>query len=233
MNKSVVPYASTGLVPVLGQDGAQTFFNTSFNEAYHSTIGPILEAEHKFVKASSIDLLLKENKKIKILDLFFGLGYNSGVALDYAYKISPSPIIEITAVEKDPKIINKISTLEVPQWYLKWRDLLSLLSKQKQITHEKIVINLYLDSVLNVLEELPKEYFDVIFFDPFSHKTTPEFWADEFLIRIFGLLANNGTLTTYSGLKRVEKLANDLGFKSEHISPLGRKKHSLAIKKVN
>ncbi len=229
MNNTVGCYASTELISFLGQDGAQTFFNTSFNEAYHSKIGPIIEAEHKFVKASSIDLLLKENKRIKILDLFFGLGYNSGIALDYAYKSSPSPIIEITAVEKDLEIINKISTLEVPQWYLKWKDLLSLLSKQKQVIHEKAVINLYLDSIFNVLEELPRGYFDVIFFDPFSHKTAPEFWTDEFLVKIFGLLADNGTLTTYSGLKRVERLANNLGLKSEHISPLGRKKHSLAI----
>ena len=32
------------LQPVFGEDGSQSFFNTTVNEAYHSKIGPITEA---------------------------------------------------------------------------------------------------------------------------------------------------------------------------------------------
>ena len=38
------------LLPLIGEDGSQSFFNTKYNEAYHSKIGPITEAIHKFIE---------------------------------------------------------------------------------------------------------------------------------------------------------------------------------------
>ena len=225
------------LLSVIGEDSSETFFNTQYNEAYHSKIGPILEAEHKFVKPSCLKELLTNKKKIEILDLFFGLGYNTGIALDYTHKISNSPDINFIAIEKDIEIINKIKYLQVPDWYIKWQNLLSNLSRglswqtPTTIYFENNSITLHLDNVFNLIDKLPKRQFDIIFFDPFSHKTTPEFWEESFLSKVFNLLADNGTLTTYSGLKRVEKLATDLGFKTKRVQAIGRKKHSLCIER--
>ncbi len=217
------------LISFIGEDNAESFFNSQYNEAYHSRVGPLIEAEHKFVKPTSIKELILNNKKVKILDLFFGLGYNTGFALDYAYKVRELPHIEIIGVERDLEILNKIKELNVPSWYKKWKCLLQDLSENQSITFENTTIQLYKEDIFNLIEKLPKKYFDVIFFDPFSHKVAPMFWEDNFLISVFNLLGKNGTLTTYSGLKRVEKLACDLGYKTERIEPLGRKKHSLKI----
>lgn len=223
---------NSSLLSFVGEDGAETFFNCNYNEPYHSKIGPILEARHKFVEPSSIKTHLLNDKKIKILDLFFGLGYNTGIALDYAYKLCNSPQLEILAVEKDPQIIRKISELVVPGFYKRWQNILAALRKNYSIRFENVTIELYLEDIFLVIDKLNKSYFDVIFFDPFSHKATPEFWNDDFLTLVFKLLANQGTLTTYSSLKKVERLANNLGFVTRRVMPIGRKKSSLVVEKL-
>ena len=218
------------LLSSIGEDGSETFFNSDYNEAYHSKIGAITEAEYKFVKPSSLEkLLLNNNKEIRILDLFFGLGYNTGISIDFAYKIKNNPGLQITAIEKDLEIISKIKELKVPKWYKKWQNILYSLSKKPWVQFENINIQLHLDSIFNLIDKLREKSFDVIFFDPFSHKVTPEFWTDDFLISIFKLLDIDGTFTTYSGLKRVEKLALENNFEVKRIPAIGRKKSSLLL----
>ncbi len=219
----ILQYAS-----LIGEDGAETFFNNIYNEAYHSKIGPIAEALHKFVSPVNIEKLLLEKRKIKVLDLFFGLGYNTGVFLDVVYKCSDSPLLEIIAVEKDLEIIKRIESIQVPDWYKKWQNILTDYCRGV-FPLNNIVFDLQVSCVFDSIKKLPERYFDVIFFDPFSHKTAPEFWKDNFLKSVFNLLATDGILTTYSGLKRVEALAINLGLTPKRIEPYGRKKHSLAI----
>lgn len=161
--------------------------------------------------------------------MFFGLGYNTGVCLDFAYKTVNNPNLEITAVEKDFDIICRIKDLEVPKHYKQWQNFLSGLTENSCLNFEKISIELHLGNVFDIRNKLKEKSFDVIFFDPFSHKVAPEFWTNDFLISIFSLLDIGGILTTYSGLKRVEALALENNFAVKRISALGRKKHSLSI----
>ncbi|MBI1857674.1 MAG: hypothetical protein HYR97_00935 [Candidatus Melainabacteria bacterium] len=218
------------LVPFIGEDNSESFFNTDFNEAYHSKIGPIAEAKHKFIAPSCLEEYIKHGKKVKILDLFFGLGYNTGIALERAYAISNLPEIKIEVIECDINIIKQIKELKVPGYYKKWQEVLSKLENTNHISFDKVSISLNICDANQIIHTLPKNYYDVIFYDPFSHKTCPEFWMEEFLGQVFNLLSPNGTLTTYSGLKRVKKLAEDKGFTVTNIEPIGRKKPSLMIK---
>lgn len=224
---------SPPLLPIIGEDGSQTFLNTKYNEAYHSKIGPVTEATHKFVEPLCLKDFFLNKTHIKVLDLFFGLGYNTGIFLDTAYKIADFPQLEITAIEQDFEIIKQIKDLTVPSWYSKWKELFLKLesgnSTLKEIEFENIKIKLHLDNIFNMIDNLPSNYFDIIFFDPFSYKVSPEFWTDNFLTIIFKLLDKGGKLSTYSGLKRVEKLAIALGYKAERVTPIGRKKNSLLI----
>lgn len=221
------------LLPLIGEDGSQSFFNTKYNEAYHSKIGPITEAIHKFIEPLCIEEFLLNKSRIKILDLFFGLGYNTGIFLDTAYKITDLPIVEITAIEQDIEIIKQIKNLVVPKWYLRWKELFMKLESKNSILQkvecENVKITLHLENIFNMTDKLTKNYFDIILFDPFSHKVSPEFWSDSFLNFVFKLLAKGGKLSTYSGLKRVEKLAIELGYRTKRITPIGRKKNSLLI----
>lgn len=218
------------LIPFIGEDQAESFFNKEAKDYYHSKIGPITEARHKFVEPSCLKELLLKDKEVKILDLFFGLGYNTGVALDFAYSITQKPKIEITAIENDLEIIRKIQVLKVPNEYKMWTSFLGALAEKNYLKFDNVTIELIQKDIFEVINNLPKKYFNLIFFDPFSYKATPEFWEDSFLTCVFALLTSGGTLTTYSSLKRVEKLAINLGYGVERVKPIGRKKTSLVIK---
>lgn len=231
MNSDVTKNVSN-LIPILCPDNSQTFFNTSFQESYHSKVGATLEAKHKFVTPCESILADSQSRKIKILDPFFGLGYNTGIALDLACKVCKNPLIEVTAVEKDVEIIKEISNIQVPSNYKKWQAFLKPFPETNHIELKGIKINLFIDDIFNLISEFKKKSFDIIFFDPFSYRVAPEFWEENFLLKIFDLLLPGGKLTTYSGLKRVEKLAIENGFNVTRIPALGRKTSSLCIENI-
>lgn len=228
MNLDVTKNVSN-LTPILCPDNSQTFFNTTFQESYHSKVGAILESEHKFITPCKDILKNSQNKKIRILDPFFGLGYNTGMALDLAYKSCKNPYIEIIAIEKDIEIIKEIKNIQVPENYKQWKNLLKSFPEKNYIEFENVKISLFIDDIFNSISSLQKHSFDIIFFDPFSYKVTPEFWDNDFLLTVFNLLLPGGKLTTYSGLKRVEKLAIDNRLNVIRIPALGKKTHSLCI----
>lgn len=230
MNPDVTNNASE-LVPIFCPDDSQTFFNTTFNESYHSKVGALAEAEHKFAIPSKELLEESDSRLIKILDPFFGLGYNTGAALKLVHELCNSPKIEITAIEKDIEIVKEIKNIKVPDSYKKWQDLLKSFPENKLIELNSIKVNLFIDDIFNVIDNLNK--FDLIFFDPFSYKVAPDFWSDDFLLKIFNLLLPKGRLTTYSGLKRVEKLAINNRFNVIKIPALGKKNHSLCIEAID
>ena len=60
-------------------DGSFTYLNIGINETYHSKSGALEESFYKFA-IPALENKLKM-KKIKILDICFGLGYNSVAAI--------------------------------------------------------------------------------------------------------------------------------------------------------
>jgi len=96
---------------VLTQDGSLTFYNEQYQEHYHTKSGAIEEALKKFVQTCRIEELSKTGRVI-ILDICFGLGYNSGVAIDAALKANPNCTVEIIGLENDPSLFEEIQTLE-------------------------------------------------------------------------------------------------------------------------
>ncbi|MBW2992498.1 hypothetical protein KY345_04745, partial [Candidatus Woesearchaeota archaeon] len=89
-------------------DGSITFYSDKYNEHYHSVSGAEEEAVKKFVEPCNIKELIKNNKEINILDICFGLGYNSAAAIDEIRKHSKDIQINIIGLENDKEIINKI-----------------------------------------------------------------------------------------------------------------------------
>jgi len=59
------------------EDGSYTFFSSEFGECYHSTSGAREEAEKKFILSSRLAAKADQSNNLKILDICYGLGYNS------------------------------------------------------------------------------------------------------------------------------------------------------------
>jgi len=91
--------------PVLTEDGTISLFNKAVNDVYHSKIGAYTEALNKFAVPSGILEFVKTHDEVNILDVCFGLGYNSKVAISEIWKINPNCKINLTGIEIDPDVL--------------------------------------------------------------------------------------------------------------------------------
>ena len=65
------------LYPYFTNDGSVGLFSPEADDIYHSTYGALTEAFEKFIIPSGIEKFLENNSEIKILDICFGIGYNT------------------------------------------------------------------------------------------------------------------------------------------------------------
>lgn len=91
--------------PVRTQDGSLSLYNNEVNDVYHSKIGAYTEALNKFTLPSGILDFVRDNNVVNILDVCYGLGYNSRVSLSEIRKINPECKVNITAIEFDAEVL--------------------------------------------------------------------------------------------------------------------------------
>lgn len=71
--------------PYFTLDGSVGLYNEDYNDIYHSATGALTEAYEKFVLPIDIEWL-KSLDEIKVLDICYGIGYNSKSFLDFILK---------------------------------------------------------------------------------------------------------------------------------------------------
>ena len=71
--------------PYFTNDGSVGLYSPVYNDIYHSATGALTEAYEKFVMPAGIDKLLNKDS-IKVLDICYGIGYNSKSFLNYIFE---------------------------------------------------------------------------------------------------------------------------------------------------
>ena len=134
--------------------------------------------------------------------MFFGIGYNSAMAIDVALEENPDCKIEIVAVENDPEIIKKILEVKPPiKSYTLYKELVrSNEIKVGKFVYENnnIKITLYVEDAQKASKKLPEKYFDAVFYDPFSPKAQPEMWEIKLFKEMYRVMKDSAILATYS-----------------------------------
>ncbi len=219
------------LKKIITNDGSITFFNDKVGESYHSISGALEEALKKHVEPS--EFLFK--KDLIIGDLFFGLGYNSIVALKKYFEINPQGRVEIFAFENDLKILNEIRNIVFPEEYLPYQEIIlktlndkNIISKSKsyklfRYETSNIIINLFLGDIKETLILVKENIFDIVYYDSFSPKKMPDFWTEDFFSLVFKTMKTGSLLTTYSCARKVRENLKLVGFKVEDGPIVGRK----------
>lgn len=172
-------------------DGSITYFNTGYGESYHSKHGAYREALEKHVQACKIAELASQRDELKILDFCFGLGYNSAVAITEALKVNPEIKIEIIGLENDPEILEQIANLQSGVN-------LQNLAQEPVLETQNYRVELLIDDARVSIDKLSDNYFDAIFFDPFSPKTCPELWQPELIAKVVAKAKPGAYISTYS-----------------------------------
>lgn len=73
------------LYPYFTNDGSVGLFSPDADDIYHSTYGALTEAYEKFILPSNLKNFLEKISEIKILDICFGIGYNTKSFLNFIY----------------------------------------------------------------------------------------------------------------------------------------------------
>ena len=69
--------------PYYTEDGSIGLYSYANKDVYHSKFGALTEAWEKFVLPSNIKSLLKKKSEIKVLDLCYGIGYNTKALMSF------------------------------------------------------------------------------------------------------------------------------------------------------
>ena len=96
------------------QDGSIGLYSYADNDVYHSKFGAITEAWDKFVLPSNIEKRLQEQNSLKVLDVCYGIGYNTkalmSAIINYNERNLQKKNIFQKIFEKIKKIIKKIKS---------------------------------------------------------------------------------------------------------------------------
>ena len=87
------------------KDGSTGLYNSSVDDIYHSVFGAKEEAEEKFIKPLSFEKNFYNKKQIKVLDICYGIGYNTKAFLKKIIQTQYKGKIYIDALEYDKNLV--------------------------------------------------------------------------------------------------------------------------------
>jgi tRNA U34 5-methylaminomethyl-2-thiouridine-forming methyltransferase MnmC len=202
------------------QDGSVTFYSEEYDEHYHTKSGAVEEAFKKFAEPCNVKEKAKQDNII-ILDVCFGLGYNTAAAIDLALEANPNCEIEIFALENDQRIIDKIK--EVAPNFKSYQILKKIIIENKNIPNVKL--NLLLGDARQTIKQVDKQV-DAVFLDPFSPPKCPELWTEEFFKDIAKVMKKDAILATYSCARKVRDNLRAAGLEVKDGPVVGRRSPS-------
>jgi len=206
------------LIKIITEDGSISFRSEKFNENFHSKAGAYYETKNKFINPSRLKRF--QNKSINVLDICFGIGYNSALLFENL-KIELSTL-NWYGLEIDKRPLNyaltdkKFNNL----WSPKVNEILNSLNSKGLYKNKNFDCKLMIGDARKEILNLPKELnFDLIFLDGFSPQKCPEIWSFEFLSQLKNKIKYEGYLITYTSAAAVRKSLKNLGFNLFNILP--------------
>ncbi len=200
-------------VPKQTGDGSFTFFSETFGEAFHSDKGAKSEAFEKFAQVTDLIALARQGT-VRILDVCYGLGYNSAAALETIWQVNPDCRIELYALELDPTVpIAATSPSLLESWTPDVREVLIALAQELRCERRGLTATLLIGDARQTIASVINSGFqaDAIFFDPFSPRKCPQLWTVEFFQLVKTCLSSSGKLATYSRSAAVRSALIEVG----------------------
>ncbi len=214
--------------PQLTTDGSFTFFSTEFGETFHSLQGARKEAQLKFVEPTQLKQKAPQSS-LKLLDVCYGLGYNTAAALETIWDINPKCYVELIGLELDPTVP---AAAPAHQLLNSFRppipEILTELATFHQVQTEQLQAQLLIGDARKTIQQVQQAGIlaDAIFLDPFSPPSCPQLWTVEFLNLVAQCLKPDGRLATYSCAAAVRTALMKAGLHIGSTPPVGRKSPS-------
>ena len=235
---------------VLTEDGSITCLDQCSGELYHNRAGAYSEALQHYVQACDLAARLDSQATLSLLDVCFGLGYNTFVFLDclleYIGKQKPKHneiFCQIVGIDRDAKILPIVSQVltdprfkglcqqlnwtadTIKQMIFDWQKCIKYQTKINGNVIVNIEIEIKLADLRQTVPELARQgqHFNYIFHDGFSPRSMPELWTVDLFKQYTKMIDNSGRIITYSSATAVRGAFKECGLQIKKSAPLGRK----------
>ena len=181
---------------IICEDGTKTLYSKEFDEPYHSTKdGALHESLEKHVKPA---LMLKKNSSnLTIVDICFGLGYNTFSTIYYIKKNSLKTKVNIISPEFDEELISSLSNFDYPKEFDSIKHIIDAVSKEYFYEDKQFKVEIVLGDARESIPKI-KQKVDIIYQDAFSPQHNPLLWTKEHFEALRNIAKNDTILTTYS-----------------------------------
>ena len=177
-------------------DGTKTLFSVEFDEPYHSTKeGALHESLEKHVKPALA--LTKEKTNVTILDICFGLGYNTFSTIYYMKTHGLQTKVHIISPEFDEGLVRSLETFDFPPEFESIKSIIKAVSQDLYYEDEQFKIEILLGDARKSIPTIQKKI-DIVYQDAFSPKQNPLLWTKEWFADIRAICKDDTILTTYS-----------------------------------
>jgi len=184
------------LIEVKSDDGSFTAYSKEYDEHYHSTKdGALKESYQKHVIPAFLALGCKE--EVAILDICYGLGFNTLCTLLYYKENSPTTKLRIYSPELDASLIKSLKSFTYPKEFDSLKEIIIRLSEENIYEDENLYIEIFLGDAREYVRRF-KDKFDIVYQDAFSPSANPMLWTQEYFSDIKRSMKQEAVLTTYS-----------------------------------
>ncbi len=227
----------SGLEEILTNDGSVSLRSLFFQENFHSLEGALKETKIKFINPS--DLKRFKDKSLNVLDICFGLGYNSASLFSNLIKQNSFINWYGLDIDKKPLEYSLSNKLFRNLWDPKVLKIFKSLSQNCKYKDKFFECEIIWGDARKTINKIPTNIkFDLIYLDGFSPQKCPQIWTVEFLAKVTQRLKTHGYLVTYSSSAAIRKTLRDFGLNIFTIKPNLVSKNSwsngtIAVKKIN
>lgn len=208
-------------------DGSNTLYSKKYNQYFHDLkTGAIKESLVKHVIPAFE--FHEQSSNLRILDICYGLGYNTLSSIYYAKKNNLKKHIEVFSPELDLELIQSLKNFEYPEEFANLKEIIISLSDNLKYEDEFLKIELYIGDAREYIKNLKN--INIVFQDAFSSEVNKELWSVEYFKDIYTSCSNDAVLTTYSISTNVRLSLFEAGFEIYEINPSGNRKQTIALK---
>jgi hypothetical protein len=112
---------------VKSDDGSYTAYSSEYGEHYHSTKdGALNESLKKHIEP--VFAIHHDKEHLKIIDICFGLGFNTFLSLYYRDTYFPNTILEIYSPELDGELVASLVDFPYPEIFEPYRNVIANLA---------------------------------------------------------------------------------------------------------
>ncbi|GAB6074308.1 tRNA (5-methylaminomethyl-2-thiouridine)(34)-methyltransferase MnmD [Nautilia lithotrophica] len=192
------------------KDGTFTLKSEKYNECYHSSEGAYTESLYKHVHPgyTAAEKFGYYGGEIRILDICFGLGYNTLTAILHKPK---NVKLKIFSPELDLELVRSLKNFNYPDKYKNLLNVINDISKNLYYKSNDVEIEIHPGDAREYIKKLSNIH--IIYQDAFSPKVNQELWTFEYFTDISNILNENGIITTYSVATPVRCAFYKLGMK--------------------